>query len=222
MLATLLEKCTAHRPYARPSMKEFATELRAWLDWAPPAKRQARHRPAIRTFGSVMEAHVHAEGITGVAQKCLIELLWAIDDRLAFEGKEQSPDDSRALLADEDLAGGNPDWVPEWGPEVRTLTWASRPSVRLVAALIGTNDDRGVYWVEWHTHDAGHWDLTWHSVSAESWLRMPTDWALRATLTDETTRGGPPLFDSVSLEEAAPRGAASRRQRWLRALLRRR
>ena len=175
MLAMLLEKCTAHRSYARPSMKEFATELRAWLDCAPPAKRQARHHPAIRTFGSMMEARVHAKGITGVAQKCLIELLWAIDDRLAFEGSEQSPDDSRALLADEDLAGGNPDWVPEWGPEVRTLTWASHPSVRLVAALIGTNDDRGVYWVEWHTHDAGRWDLTWHSVSAESWLRMPTD-----------------------------------------------
>lgn len=214
MLAMLLEKCTAHRSYARPSMKEFATELRAWLDCAPPAKRHARHHPAIRTFGSMMEAGVHAKGITGVAQKCLIELLWAIDDRLAFKGSEQSPD--------EDLAGGNPDWLPEWGFEVRTLTWASRPSVRRVAALIGTNDDRGVYWVEWHTHDAEHWDLTWHSVSAESWLRMPTDWALRATLTSEATRGGPPLFDSVSLEEAAPRGAASRRQRWLRALLQRR
>ena len=56
------------------------------------------------------------------------------------------------------------DWVPEGR---RPTAW--------VQALIGTNDDRGVYWVEWHKQDAGHWDLTWHSVSAESWFRMPTD-----------------------------------------------
>ena len=180
-LAALLEAATRERAHERPSARFFAEELGCWLSLHQEAPRPNRP-PKYQSFGEFMETRVHQEGIEGKARRSLSEL--ALEVRrslLPVFGEVDHSEESATVLNPPDITGGDPDFLPEWGPVTVTRTFANRPGVRLVLEMVGLDNEMGVYLVEWQGVDsAGKWSALWTDDAAiRSLPRFPSDRDIR-------------------------------------------
>lgn len=180
-LVALLEAATMRRAFDRPRMGLFARELAIWLDLHPATTRPAKQAAGRIEFPAIYEMRAHADGIEGEAKRSLSQLSRSVINHLPPSmSSVDNHEEPGAILDAPDIASGDPDFEPTWGPITAIRQFTNHPNLRLVLELVGVDTRRGVYLAEWQVRKSSSWQVHWSEQRAlATFVRFPSDHELR-------------------------------------------